>query len=55
MRLLKKIEELTLYTLDQEQRLNTLQEHNHRVTTANVQLQKRLTAMENLLQELVQR
>jgi hypothetical protein len=26
MQLLKKIEELTLYTLDQEQRLDTLQE-----------------------------
>jgi regulator of replication initiation timing len=55
MQLLKKIEELTLYTLDQEQRLDTLQEQNHILKTENVQLQKRLTAIENFLQASAQR
>jgi hypothetical protein len=54
MQLLKKIEELTLYTLDQEQRLDTLQEQNHILKTENVQLQKRLTVIEDLLQTTVQ-
>lgn len=55
MQLLKKVEELTLYTLDQGQRLSSLQEHNLRLTTENAQLQKRLTSIESLLHELTQR
>lgn len=49
MHLLKKVEELTLYTLDQEQRVGDLREHNHELAAENAQLQKRLTSLEERL------
>lgn len=55
MQLLKKVEELTLYTLDQEQRLTTLQEQNQTLQHENTQLQKRLTTIEKLLQDFAKR
>ncbi|CAL2083884.1 protein of unknown function [Tenacibaculum sp. 190524A02b] len=49
-KLLQKIEELTLYTIQQEKKLTTLQKENKQLKTINKQLleiQKRLDRLEN--------
>jgi hypothetical protein len=52
MRLLKKVEELTLYTLQQEEKLSSLQRQNRRLKTQNQQLSQRLSAIEAAIQKL---
>jgi hypothetical protein len=47
MQLLKKVEELTLYTIAQAQ-------ENHTLKAENVQLQERVSAIEAVVEELVQ-
>jgi len=55
MQLLKKVEELTLYTIEQDNKFSTLQQQNHALRAENVQLQERLSAIEALLKDLVHR
>jgi hypothetical protein len=52
MQLLKKIEELTLYTLQQEEKLSSLQQQNRRLKTQNQQLAQRLSAIEAAIEKL---
>jgi hypothetical protein len=49
MRLLEKVEELTLYTLSQDQRLSSQQDELLRLREQNVLLQQRLAALEKAL------
>jgi hypothetical protein len=46
MQLLRKVEELTLYTLEQEQKFATVLEQNQVLKTENTELQRRLTKLE---------
>jgi hypothetical protein len=55
MQLLKKIEELTLYTLQQEEKLSSLQRQNRRLKTQNQNLSQRLSAIEAAIQKLTAR
>jgi len=53
--LLKKVEELTLYTLQQEQTLTSLKKQNRRLKTENGELYKRLSAIEAAVRQLTNR
>jgi len=48
MRLLEKVEELTLYTLTQDQQLATQQEELRNLSEQNAMLQERLAALEKV-------
>jgi hypothetical protein len=51
MRLLEKVEELTLYTLTQDQQLATQQEELRNLSEQNAKLQERLAALERASSE----
>jgi hypothetical protein len=55
MRLLKKVEELTLYTIRQDKKVMTLQEQNQKLAAKNAQLQARLSNIEMVVKKLGQR
>ena len=46
MQLLKKVEELTLYTIEQDKKLSTVLDQNQTLKTENAELQSRLTTLE---------
>lgn len=55
MQLLKKVEELTLYTIGQDKKVTTLQEQNQKLAAENAQLQARLSNIETVVKKLGQR
>lgn len=55
MQLLKKVEELTLYTIVQDKKVTTLQEQNQKLAAENAQLQARLSNIETVVKKLGQR
>jgi hypothetical protein len=46
MQLLRKVEELTLYTIEQDKKLSTVLDQNQALKTENAELQSRLTTLE---------
>ena len=55
MQLLRKVEELTLYTIQQDKKFTALQDQNQKLAAENVQLQARFAAMEAVVEKLGQR
>jgi len=51
LQLLKKVEELTLYTIQQDRKMTNLEEKNRTLTTENDQLQLRLSAVEAAIKQ----
>ncbi|MGH8497851.1 MAG: hypothetical protein ACRERV_03445 [Methylococcales bacterium] len=54
MKLLKKVEELTLYTIQQDRKMTNLEEKNRKLASENTRLQSRLSAVEAIINEDVQ-
>jgi hypothetical protein len=54
MQLLKKVEELTLYTIQQDKKFMELQGQNQKLAAENAQLQSRLSAVEAVIKKLGQ-
>ena len=55
MQLLRKVEELTLYTIQQDKKFTALQDQNQKLAAENAQLQARFAAMEAVVEKLGQR
>jgi hypothetical protein len=55
MQLLKKVEELTLYTIQQDEQLKKLQSHNKALGNETAQLRARLSALEAAVQDRASR
>jgi hypothetical protein len=55
MQLLRKVEELTLYTIQQDKKFMALQDQNQKLTAENTQLQARLSEVEAVIKQLGQR
>ncbi len=51
MQLLRKVEELTLYTIEQDKKVSTVLDQNQALKTENAELQSRLTILEERLNE----
>jgi hypothetical protein len=49
MQLLRKIEELTLYTIEQDKKVSTVLDQNQALKTENAELQSRLVTLEERL------
>ena len=49
MQLLKKVEELTLYTIEQDKKVSTVLDQNQALKTENAELQSRLATLEERL------
>lgn len=51
VKLLKKVEELTLYAIQQDRKMARLEEKNRRLGTENAELQERLSAVESAVRD----
>jgi hypothetical protein len=54
MQLLKKVEELMLYPIEQDKKVTTLQEQNQKLAAENAQLKARLWNIETVVEKLGQ-